>query len=72
MAIKLEVQPYCEDCPIFEADVEQAKKIYGDDRRFDDFYITDTYVRCSRRSLCAGLKRYLEKELQKGELNATE
>lgn len=69
MAIKLEIQPYCENCPIFEADVENSQKCYGNGMVF---YLTDTIIRCSRRSLCAGLKRYLEKERQKGENNATE
>ena len=62
MAIKLEVQPYCRDCTIFEADVEMPSKYV------DSFNIpcqTDTIVRCSRRNVCAGIKRYLEKENKK-------
>ena len=69
MAIKLDVQPYCEDCTIFEADVERPTKLYGNNM---PLHQTDTVVRCSRRNLCAGLKRHLEKELLKGENNATE
>ena len=69
MAIKLEIQPYCENCMIFDADVERPTKLYGNDL---PVYQTATVVRCSRRNTCAGLMRYLEKELQKGETNATE
>ena len=69
MAIKLEVQPYCENCTIFDADVERPTKLYGNDL---PVYQTATVIRCSRRNTCAGLMRYLEKELQKGETNATE
>ena len=69
MAIKLEVQPYCENCMIFDADVEKPSKLYGYDI---PLYQTDTVIRCSRRNTCVGLMRYLEKELRKGESNATE
>ena len=66
MAIKLEVQPYCEDCTIFSAEVESPQKCYGDGHIF---YQTDTIVHCSRRNLCAGLVRHFKKEMQKGETN---
>lgn len=69
MAIKLEVQPYCENCTIFKADVDQPTKCYGDGMVF---YQTDTIVRCSRRNLCAGLIRHFKKEMQKGETNAND
>lgn len=64
MAIKLEVQPYCENCLAFVADVERPQKAYGDGHAI---YLTDTVVRCAKRNTCAGIKRYLEKEMQKGE-----
>lgn len=64
MAIKLEVQPYCENCVIFDADVERPTKLYSYNMTLCQ---TDTVVRCSRRNTCAGIKRYLEKEMQKGE-----
>ena len=62
MAIKLEIQPYCENCMIFDADVERPTKLYGNDL---PVHQTATVVRCSRRNTCAGIMRYLEKELQK-------
>lgn len=64
MAIKLEVQPYCRDCTIFEAEVEVPSK-YVDS--FNMPCQTDTIIRCGHRNTCAGLMRYLKKEMQKGE-----
>lgn len=63
--IKLEVQPYCQNCLVFDPDVEppvRACTVFG-----DDVITSDTIIRCSRRKTCAGIKRYLEKELSKGE-----
>ena len=62
--IKIDVKPYCQDCQIFEADVSNAYKTINDDGEFD---ITDTVIRCKRRNLCLDIKRYLEKQIQKGE-----
>ena len=63
--IKLDVRPYCEDCLMFEADVEQPARMYGCDGNREAAIIqTDTIVRCSRRKLCEGLKRHLEKEMR--------
>lgn len=64
MAIKLEIQPYCENCLVFAPDVEHPQKLCDHDYVI---CLTDTVVRCSRRNTCAGLMRYLEKEMQKGE-----
>ena len=62
--IKLDIQPYCEDCQIFEADVDEPIKMHSSN---GEIILTDTVIRCTKRNLCHGLKRYLEKELQKGE-----
>ena len=63
--IKLDVRPYCEDCLMFEADVEKPARMYGCDGNREAAIIqTDTIVRCSRRKLCEGLKRHLEKEMR--------
>ena len=65
MSIELEVQPYCENCLVFEPDVERPTKAYTN---FDEVLIlSDTIVRCKRRNTCAGIKRYLEREMKKGE-----
>jgi hypothetical protein len=49
---------------VFDPDVERPQKVYN---LIEELIISDTVVRCSRRRTCAGIKRYLEKELQKGE-----
>lgn len=65
--IKLDIQPYCEDCLMFETDVEKPTRMYGCDGIREAAIIqTDTIVRCSRRKLCEGLKRHLEKEMKEG------
>lgn len=62
--IVLDIQPYCQDCLVFDPDVERPQKVYNLD---EELIISDTVVRCSRRRTCAGIKRYLEKEVLKGE-----
>ena len=62
--IVLDIQPYCQDCLVFDPDVERPQKVYNLD---EELIISDTIIRCSRRRTCAGIKRYLEKELSKGE-----
>ena len=62
--IKIDVQSYCQDCQVFEADVTNAHKTINEDGEFE---LTDTIVQCKRRNLCAGIKKYLERQAQKGE-----
>ena len=62
--IKLDIQPYCEDCLMFDADVGKPTRMYGYDGVERAVIQTDTIVRCSRRKLCEGLKRHLEKEMR--------
>lgn len=60
MAIRLEVQPYCEDCLDFEADVEKPNVYYA------NFDVVETYgdtvIRCSHRNFCERIKNHLEKQ----------
>lgn len=62
--IVLDIQPYCQSCLVFDPDVERPQKVYNFD---EELIISDTVIRCSRRRTCASIKRYLEKELSKGE-----
>lgn len=62
--IKLEVEPYCEDCLIFDAEVESPQKMYCGG---DLVSKTDTIVHCSHRHTCTNLMRYLKRTLSKGE-----
>ena len=62
--IRLAVESYCEDCLVFDPDVDRPQKLYcGGDLVSQ----TDTVVRCSYRYRCAGIRRYLEREMKKEE-----
>lgn len=62
--IRLAVEPYCEDCLVFDPDVDRLQKMCCGD---DLVSRTDTIIRCSYRYRCAGIKRYLEREMKKEE-----
>lgn len=72
--IRIEVQPYCDNCRVFEAEVEKPEVMF---REFYDPKCgctqmetsqTDTVVRCVRRKQCENIKRYLEQQpKEKGE-----
>lgn len=59
--IELDIKPYCENCLVFEPDVTAPVKPYGESL---------TYIRCERRGLCAGLVKYLEKEIRKSAIES--
>lgn len=67
MAIKLDIQPYCESCCDFEADVTKPVKtshyMLGEELVVK---YTDTVVKCKYANRCANLMRYLTKK-NKGE-----
>ena len=67
--IRVEVQPYCENCRVFEADVE--KPVVSYEKVIDPINLggvttvvhqTDTVVRCVRRNQCENIKRFLERQ----------
>lgn len=64
--IKLDVKPYCENCPEFEAEVECS------DNQFYDSYgrvenIVHTTIRCKDARRCENFYRYYLSEQMKGE-----
>lgn len=59
--IELDIKPYCENCTIFDPDVTAPLKLCGESL---------TYIRCARRGLCAGLVKYLEKEIRKSAIES--
>ena len=69
MAIKLEVQSYCENCLVFDADVERPTKLYDGGTTL---YQTDTVIRCSHRNTCDRLIRYFTEESGKEKLKRNE
>lgn len=62
--IKIEVEDYCQNCLDFEADVAKPERLYSGCEPVTIF--GDTVVRCEYRKRCASIKRYLEKQIEKG------
>lgn len=59
--IRLEVQPYCQECLDFEADVDKAELISdGPMSRLQ----SDTIVRCERRRRCESIRKFLEQKMK--------
>lgn len=56
--IKLEIQPYCDNCRDFEPDVSYPECYVADN---EEIFIDDTIVRCKKRKRCEAIKRYLER-----------
>lgn len=63
MAIKLEVEPYCEQCLDFEADVTKPERttVWSIAPSSATTIQSDTVVRCRYANRCANLMRYLNK-----------
>lgn len=61
--IRLEAQPYCQECMDFEAEVEKPTVLYtlGNQR-----YTSDTVIRCERRRHCEAIRKFLEKQKADG------
>ena len=59
--IRLDIQPYCEQCCDFDPDVTKPVKntIYSDEQIVLQ---TDTIVRCRNAKRCEHIKRYLEQQ----------
>lgn len=56
--IRLEVQPYCDDCMEFEPDVERPIAFYADFEIIEK--MGDTIVRCQHRKHCKSLVDYIK------------
>lgn len=63
--IRLDIQPYCENCMDFEADVEKPVALYADFVLFEE--LGDTVIRCKHRRRCAWVAEYAEKHKEKSE-----
>lgn len=60
--IRIDVQPYCQDCLDFTPELEPAVSYYAD---FEEYSRSDTIIRCAKKKRCEGLVRYLRKQLEK-------
>lgn len=58
--IILDVEPYCNDCEEFDADVKRPQHLYG---AFGEVVEkSDTIIRCKHRNLCKSLCRHLREK----------
>lgn len=62
--IRLEVQPYCQDCLGFESSVTSPMRIPGVD---DPTALTDTIIQCKWAKRCANIQKYLERKMKNGQ-----
>lgn len=74
MAIRLEIQPYCESCCDFDPDVTKPEKetlLLHDYRNLIDKGVvvrqTDTIVRCKYAKRCEAIRRYLSQQKEDNE-----
>lgn len=57
--IKLEVEDYCQDCEVFEADVQHPDIYFAEGERF---VVGDTIVRCEHRKVCKHVVEWTNKK----------
>lgn len=63
--ICLEVEPYCDDCQGFDADVIRPERTYAD----NEVVMSNTIVRCKYRNRCRAIKKYLERQAKSKEVS---
>lgn len=59
--IKLEIEEYCQDCPQFEAEVENPVPLYAAGMIYE--YVGDTTIRCEHRERCKNVYKHAKKNL---------
>ena len=67
--IKLTVDPYCENCPEFEPDVDKDIHTYrsSDFRLIGTVAECDTTITCKHKLRCESMIRQLKKEQEKND-----
>lgn len=55
--IELDVEPYCENCPDFDADVAKSIPCFTMECSEQVNFIGNTIVRCSRRYACKAIEQ---------------
>lgn len=58
MSIRLEIEPYCDNCDEFQPEVNK-NAAYND--LTDDLMYCDTIITCKHANMCRSIKRYLDK-----------
>ena len=67
MPIRLDIKPYCVNCPHFEVDVDKdISTITGDD--IETINVGYTTISCAYKDECALKMRYLEKQIKNREI----
>lgn len=59
--IELKLEPYCENCAQFEAEVKKHNYCTSGDRSIT---VNETSILCKNRNLCRNLKNYLKREAE--------
>ena len=62
--IRLEVQPYCSECYDFSPNVTGPEKLLFSDGHVE---VSDTVVCCKHSGRCESIKKYLTRQMEKGE-----
>ena len=62
--IKLELEPYCQNCPNFEPRVE----VHTIECGFGDLVRYDTFIKCENAHKCKNMMRYLQMEEKKNDV----
>ena len=57
--IRLETQPYCQDCFHFQAEVEEPELLYCDGDPNPYIVSGDTVVRCQYRYICSRIAKII-------------
>lgn len=64
--IELEIKEYCNDCLEFEPEVERPTRVCYSN---GEAKLGPTIVRCANHRRCEAMRRYLVKQMEKGEKN---
>lgn len=64
--IRLDIQPYCDDCCDFDPDVIKPSKQLHRAEGSDDVSLikTDTVIRCKHAKRCETIRRYLKQQME--------
>lgn len=65
MPIRLDVKPYCVDCPHFEVDIDKdISELTGVGDDIETINVAYTTISCVYKDECALKMRYLEKQIK--------
>lgn len=62
--IKLDVEPYCHDCPAFSPVKQSITTSSYENFNCEVVQETTTYIRCEDWKRCKAIERYLRKQLE--------